>query len=121
MSRKAQMIIQNRRIRRARRVRAKVSGTAECPRVAVHRSLRYISAQIIDDVAGKTLVAVHQRDVVSGKKVTKTDAATQVGKALAEAAKKKGITSVVFDRRQYQYHGRVKALAEAAREAGLKF
>lgn len=120
MNQKLQKLVQHQRERRALRVRAKISGTATAPRLAVHRSLRYISAQIIDDTAGKTLAAVHQRDAVKGK-MTKTEAASAVGKAIAEAAKKAGVTQVVFDRRSYQYHGRVKAVADAAREAGLKF
>ncbi|MBI4122169.1 MAG: 50S ribosomal protein L18 [Parcubacteria group bacterium] len=120
MNRKIQKTIQHQRGRRAIRVRSKIGGTAARPRLAVHRSLRYISAQLIDDVAGKTLAAAHQRDVVKGK-ATKTEAAAAVGKAIAEAGKKAGVSQVVFDRRSYRYHGRVKAAAEAAREAGLQF
>jgi large subunit ribosomal protein L18 len=120
MNRKIQKTIQHQRERRAIRVRTKIGGTAQRPRLAVHRSLRYMSAQIIDDVAGKTLVAAHQRDVAKGK-MTKTEAAVVVGKSIAEAALKAGISEVVFDRRSYLYHGRVKAVADAAREAGLKF
>lgn len=120
MNRKTQKLIQHQRERRSIRVRAKITGTAERPRLAVHRSLRYVSAQIIDDVAGKTLVAAHQRDVAKGK-MTKSEAAVVVGKSIADAATKAGISQVVFDRRSHLYHGRVKALADAAREAGLKF
>lgn len=120
MNPKQQSIIANRRVRRIGRVRAKISGTATCPRLAVHRSLRFISAQLINDESGKTLAAVHQTAVVKGK-MTKTEAATAVGKAIGEAAVKAGIKQAVFDRRSYQYHGRVKAFADAARAAGLKF
>jgi len=120
MNRKQQTTIQQQRARRMIRVRAKISGTAERPRLVVHRTLRYFSAQVIDDMAGKTLVASHQTKVVKGK-MNKTAAAAEVGKALGAAAVKAGIKQVVFDRRSYQYHGRVKAFADAAREAGLKF
>ncbi len=121
MNRKQQSTISTRRARRIGRVRAKITGTAKTPRLAVHRSLRYISAQVIDDASGKTLAAVHQTEVTKKTKMTKTEAATAVGKAMGEAAAKAGIKQVVFDRRSYQYHGRVKAFADAAREAGLKF
>lgn len=120
MNRKQQSIIQRQRIQRIARVRAKVAGTADRPRLAVHRTLRYISAQLINDVTGKTVASAHQREVVKGK-MNKTEAAAAVGKALADAAKKAGVKSAVFDRRSYQYHGRVKAFAEAARESGLAF
>ncbi len=112
----------NAKARRIARVRATISGTAERPRLAVARSLAHISAQLIDDVTGKTLVAAADRDLSEkdrkGKK--KTDLAMLVGKLIAERAKAKQIEQVVFDRRDKQYHGRVKALAEGAREAGLK-
>jgi large subunit ribosomal protein L18 len=108
------------RLKRRRRVRAKVSGTAERPRIAVFRSNRGVSAQLIDDVSGRTLAAVNwtEGDV---KGMAKMEQATQVGKLLAERAKAAGIETAVFDRGGYQYHGRVKALAEGAREAGLAF
>src|SRR5438309_5013552 len=108
-----------RRLRRRRRVRAKVSGTAERPRISVFRSNRGFSAQLIDDVAGRTLVAVNwtEADVSS---VARADQATRVGALLAERAKAAGIETAVFDRGGYQYHGRVKALADGAREAGLR-
>jgi large subunit ribosomal protein L18 len=108
------------RLKRRRRVRAKVSGTAERPRIAVFRSNRGVSAQLIDDVSGRTLAAVNwtEGDV---KDMAKMEQATQVGKLLAERAKAAGIETAVFDRGGYQYHGRVKALAEGAREAGLAF
>lgn len=111
------------RQRRRLRVRKKVYGTAERPRMNVFRSLNHIYAQIIDDDQGKTLVAVSSlspelRGKVSGGKI---EGATAVGKLVAEKAKEKGITAVVFDRAGYLYHGRVKALAEAARGNGLEF
>lgn len=121
MNPKLQATIANQRQRRIGRVRVKISGTAKRPRLAVHRSLRYISAQVIDDLAGKTLASVHQRDVLKGKKIAKTEAAAEVGKALAKAAQAAGVKEVVFDRRSYKFHGRVKMFADAAREAGLKF
>jgi large subunit ribosomal protein L18 len=107
------------RLRRHRRVRGKISGTAERPRLAVHRSNRGIFAQLIDDDAGKTIVSASWLGL--GHKGDKTSQATEVGKALAAAAKKAGIETVVFDRAGYLYHGRVKALAEGAREGGLNF
>ena len=109
------------RLKRHKRVRAKISGTASRPRLAVYRSNAHISAQIIDDVAGVTLVSAstHEKDFQGngGNKV----AARAVGKVLAERANAKGITEVVFDRGGYLYHGRVSELAEGARESGLKF
>ncbi|MBI5654419.1 50S ribosomal protein L18 [Candidatus Uhrbacteria bacterium] len=105
--------------RRIIRVRAKISGTAERPRLAVRRSLSHIYAQLIDDVSKKTLVAASDKDVKG--KFTKTEAAAEVGKILAEKAVAKKIQSVVFDRRDKRYHGRVKALADGARAGGLKF
>lgn len=107
------------RIIRHRRIRATISGTAHCPRLVVFRSLAHIEAQLIDDVKGNTLVAVNDRQLkVKG---AKTARATAVGTALAEQAKTKKIVKVVFDRGGFQYHGRVKALAEAARAGGLTF
>jgi large subunit ribosomal protein L18 len=110
-----------RRERRIIRVRAKISGTAERPRLAVRRTLTHIYAQLIDDVAGRTLAAASDIELKGKKKLTKTEAAMEVGKAIAEKAKAKDIGSVVFDRRDKRYHGRLKALADAARAAGLKF
>ena len=107
------------RLRRHRRVRGKISGTAERPRLAVHRSNRGIFAQVIDDDAGKTIVSASWLGL--GHKGDKTSQANEVGKAIAAAAKKAGIETVVFDRGGYLYHGRVKALAEGAREGGLNF
>jgi len=106
--------------RRIVRVRAKVSGSTERPRLTVRRSLSHIYAQIIDDVAGKTLAAASDKDV-KGVKMTKIEVASEVGKILAERAKAKKVTTVVFDRRDKKYHGRVKAVAEGARAGGLQF
>jgi large subunit ribosomal protein L18 len=109
------------RLRRHRRVRGKVSGTAERPRLAVFRSNRGITAQLIDDASGRTLAAASWLDVKKSFKGNKSEQAVEVGRLLAEAAKKAGVESVVFDRAGYLYHGRVKALANAAREGGLTF
>ncbi len=108
------------RLRRHRRVRGKVSGTAERPRLVVFRSNRGIEAQLIDDVARKTLVSASWLQVKSSGG-SKTDQAAAVGKQLAANAKQAGVETVVFDRGGYLYHGRVKALADAAREGGLRF
>jgi len=108
------------RLRRHRRVRGKVRGTAERPRLVVFRSNRGIEAQLVDDDAGRTLAAASWLHLKSFKG-NKTEQAAEVGKRLAEAAKKAGIEAVVFDRAGYLYHGRVKALADAAREGGLRF
>ena len=107
------------RLRRHRRVRGKIRGTAERPRLAVYRSNRGIFAQLVDDDAGKTIVSASWTTL--GAKSGKADQATAVGKALAAAATKAGIETVVFDRAGYLYHGRVKALADGAREGGLAF
>lgn len=108
------------RQRRHARVRSKISGTAECPRLNVYRSNKNIYAQVIDDVAGVTLVSASTLDSeISGG--SKTEVATQVGALVAKRAVEKKIENVVFDRGGYIYHGRVQALAEAARENGLKF
>jgi large subunit ribosomal protein L18 len=105
------------------RIRKKVIGTAERPRLNVYRSLNHIYAQVIDDLKGVTVVAASSAQGKKGERVTggNVAAAKTVGKKIAELAKQKGITKVVFDRGGYIYHGRVKALADAAREAGLKF
>ncbi len=107
-----------RRLKRRRRVRAKIYGTAQRPRISVFRSNRGIFAQLVDDEAGRTLAAVNwtEDDL---RKLTGVDQATRAGTVLAERAKAAGVESAVFDRGGYQYHGRVKALADAAREAGL--
>jgi len=107
------------RLRRHRRVRGKVSGTAERPRLAVYRSNRGIFAQLVDDDAGKTIASADWKAV--GHRGDKTGQAREVGKAIASAARKAGIETVVFDRGGYLYHGRVRALAEGAREGGLQF
>ncbi len=103
-----------------RRVRGKIHGTSECPRLSVFRSNKQIYAQIIDDRAGRTLAAAGSLGADDAKG-PKLDQAAAVGQMIAEKAKAAGIESVVFDRNGYLYHGRVKSLAEAAREAGLKF
>jgi large subunit ribosomal protein L18 len=108
------------RERRHRRVRGKISGTAERPRLAVYRSNRGIFAQLVDDENGRTLASANWV-TVGGKKTKKAEQASEVGKALASAAKAAGIDRCVFDRGGYLYHGRVKALAEGAREGGLQF
>jgi large subunit ribosomal protein L18 len=108
------------RLRRHRRVRGKVAGTAERPRLVVFRSNRGIFAQLVDDQSGRTLAGVSWTGVAAAKG-SKTEQANEVGKALADAAKKAGIETCVFDRGGYLFHGRVKALAEGAREGGLKF
>ena len=109
------------RLKRHRRVRAKVSGTAERPRLAVYRSNKYIYAQIIDDVKGTTLVAASSNEAGFEGTGSNKEAARKVGKMVAERAVQKGIEEVVFDRGGYIYHGRVSELAEGAREGGLKF
>jgi len=109
------------RLKRHKRVRAKVSGTPEMPRLNVFRSEANIYAQIIDDVNGVTLVSASSLEKDFKVDGTKSDAAKQVGVNVAERAKAKGIDTVVFDRGGYVYHGRVKALAEGAREGGLQF
>lgn len=129
-------IKQNKRLRRKGRVRAKVSGTAACPRLAVFRSNRGIYAQIINDEIGRTLVAVSSGEVYPVKsplkrgaeqfngvksKGKKIDASLELGKLIAAKAAAKGIGRAVFDRNGYKYHGRIKALAEGARAGGLKF
>ncbi len=109
------------RLKRHKRVRSKISGTAECPRLNVYRSTNNIYAQLIDDVKGVTLASASsldkEIDVYGGNK----DAARKVGQLIAKRAADKGITDVVFDRGGYIFHGRVKELAEGAREGGLKF
>jgi len=109
------------RERRHRRIRGKVAGTAERPRLAVFRSNKGIFAQLVDDQSGRTIAGASWLGVKSSFKGTKTEQAAEVGKTLAVVAKKAGIESVVFDRGGYLYHGRVKALADGAREGGLKF
>ncbi len=103
------------------RIRKKISGTAERPRLAVFRSVNHIYVQVIDDINGATLTAASTTEKQFGSKGGNIAAAKEVGKLIAERAKEKGVTRVVFDRGGYIYHGRVKSLAEAAREAGLEF
>ena len=111
-----------RRVRIKNRVRKIVSGTEARPRLAVFRSNKEIYAQVIDDVSGKTISAASSRDKdISSVKGTKSEIATLVGKAVAERALKAGVETISFDRGGYLYHGRVKSLADGAREAGLKF
>ena len=115
---------EQRRERRHRRVRAKVHGTAERPRLVVHRSINHVEGQVVDDVAGRTLVGLSTLDAALREKrgeMNKTEASHAAGKALAEKAREMGVTRVVFDRGGYVYHGRVKAFAEGAREGGLDF
>jgi len=109
--------VQRARIRR--RIRSKISGTAERPRLAVFRSNQHIYAQLIDDVSGTTLAAAATNENGSAKG-SRVDQALEVGKRLAERAKDAGVSNVVFDRGGYRYHGRVKAVAEGARQGGLK-
>ena len=109
------------RRRRHRRVRGKIQGTAERPRLAVFRSNVGISAQLVDDDSGKTLAAAGWQQLAKSFKGSKTEQAAEVGKNLAASAKAAGVERVVFDRGGYLYHGRVKALADAAREGGLQF
>jgi large subunit ribosomal protein L18 len=109
------------RARIRKRVRAKISGTGERPRLCVFRSNTQMYAQVIDDVSGKTIASAGSLKEAALKKVAKVEQAKAVGKLIAEAAKKAGVKKVVFDRSGYLYHGRVKALADAARENGLEF
>ena len=110
------------RTRRKQRIRKKIAGTQERPRLTIYRSLKHIYAQVIDDTTGRTLAAASTLDAgVKGATGSKTERAKAVGAAIAERAKAAGISQVVFDRGGYQYHGRVKSLADAAREAGLEF
>ena len=112
------------RIRRHARLRKRVTGSAERPRLSVFRSNMHIYAQVIDDSVGRTLVAASTKDPALAQSLngqTKTERAKAVGRLIAERAREAGISKVVFDRGGYKYHGRVQALAEAAREAGLSF
>ncbi len=107
-------------IRRHKRVRGTVQGTPDRPRLAVYRSLKHIYAQVIDDLAGKTLASASSR-TAGLDKTGNAEAAEAVGKLIAERAKDAGVTRVAFDRGGFRYHGRVKALADAARKSGLEF
>ena len=117
----ATLTVRQARIRRHRRVRKNLSGTAERPRLVVFRSNTGIEAQLVDDLSGKTLAAASSLHLKKSFKGGKKEQAAEVGKALADAAKNAKIEAAVFDRAGYLYHGRVKALADAAREGGLKF
>ncbi|MDY0200447.1 MAG: 50S ribosomal protein L18 [Bacteroidales bacterium] len=114
---------QERRLKIKMRIRKRIFGTPEKPRLSVYRSNKQISVQVIDDLNGVTLVSATSRvkEIAEKAKITKTEQASLVGKLVAEKATEKGVTSVVFDRNGFLYHGRVKALADAAREGGLKF
>lgn len=116
--------LKKQRSRRKRSIRKRISGTPECPRLTVTKSLRYISAQIIDDTTGRTIASASTKEKEL-KKNDKTnnnvECAEVIGKAIGERAKAKNIEKVVFDRNGYIYHGRVKAFAEAARKSGLQF
>ncbi|MFQ5522428.1 MAG: 50S ribosomal protein L18 [Acidimicrobiia bacterium] len=112
---------QQARYRRHQRVRKRVRGTPERPRLAVYRSNRYIYAQVIDDTSGHTLAAASSQEPELRGSTLNVATAAKVGELLAARAKAAGISSVVFDRGGYKYHGRIKALADAAREAGLEF
>ncbi len=114
------LTIREARARRKRRIRGRIEGTAERPRVSVFRSNKAIYAQLVDDAEARTLAAVRSGEV-EGKGLKKAEVAKKVGELLAQRAKDKGIERVVFDRSGYLYHGRVKALAEGAREGGLVF
>jgi large subunit ribosomal protein L18 len=109
------------RMKKRVRIRKKVFGTAERPRLSVFRSSAHIYAQIVDDTVGRTLAAVSTRTLEGIKSSSSKDAAIAVGKEIAKLAKEKKIENIVFDRGGYLYHGRIKALADAAREAGIKF
>jgi large subunit ribosomal protein L18 len=111
------------RKRRIKRVRAKLYGTANCPRLCVFRSNQYVYAQVIDDENGKILISVDSRKISAKGEKAKNDIATagKVGEEIAKLAQAKKISKVVFDKRSYKYHGKVKSLAEGARKEGLKF
>ncbi len=114
-------MIDEKRQRRKKSIRPKVLGTSQRPRINVFRSSKHIYASLIDDTSGKTLLWVSEKEVKGENKLQKSDKAFLVGKSFGEKALKKGIKKAVFDRAGYLYHGRVKKLAEGAREAGLEF
>ena len=116
----ATLTIREARLRRHRRVRGKIAGTAERPRLAVFRSNRGVFAQLVDDTTGKTIAAVNWTET-DLRKLDRTEQAKRVGELLAQRAKDAGVETCVFDRGGYRFHGRVRALAEGAREGGLKF
>ncbi len=115
-----QIVRQVKRIRRHARIRAKIKGTAVCPRLSIFRSNRGMALQLIDDEAGKTLVSAVAKEI-KAKKLNKTELSAALGKLLAEKAMVKKISQAVFDKSFYKFHGRIKAAAEAARAGGLKF
>ncbi|MGH7458881.1 MAG: 50S ribosomal protein L18 [Longimicrobiaceae bacterium] len=123
MSRKKIPSREERRVRRHRRVRKKISGTGERPRLVVHRSLNHTEGQLVDDLRGVTLAGLSTLavKVVTESAGTKTERSREAGRQLAVKARGQGVTKVVFDRGGYQYHGRVRAFAEGAREGGLEF
>lgn len=124
MSANQRKLVDTRRLRRQRHVRKRIFGTTERPRLAIFRSSKHIYAQVIDDARGSTLAQASTLDPeIKGQQTYggNKSAATIVGRVVAERAKKAGIDKVCFDRRSYKYHGRVQALADAAREAGLQF
>ena len=108
-------------IKRQRRIRSRIVGTKNVPRLAVFRSLKHIYAQLIDDEKSQTLISISDSEIKSIKNKPKKQIASEVGALLAQKAKEKKIEKIVFDRRGYKYHGRVKELADGARSAGLKF
>lgn len=110
---------EQKRLRRKARVRAKISGDKKRPRLSIFRSLKHINAQIIDDTSDKTIVSASDKEIKGAK--NKTDAAFKVGELIAQKASKSGISEIVFDKGSSQYHGRVKAVADGARQGGLKF
>ncbi len=114
---------QNRRLKIRRRIRKKVSGTAQAPRLSVFRSNKHIFAQVIDDLSGVTIVSASSlsKEISDNKDINKTEQAKLVGELVAKKAVEKGISTVIFDRGGFLYHGRVKTLADSAREGGLKF
>lgn len=119
MARTAKKVLRRKRIQRS--IRRKINGTAERPRMSIFRSNKEIYVQLIDDVKGHTICTTSSRDAACATSGTKTEAGAAVGKRIAELAKENGITTIVFDRSGYIYHGRVKALGDAAREGGLIF
>jgi large subunit ribosomal protein L18 len=115
------LTVREARLRRHRRVRGKVQGTAARPRLVVHRSNRGITAQLVDDLSGRTVASASWLALKASFKGDKSEQAAEVGKLLAASAKQAGVDACVFDRAGYLYHGRVKALADGAREGGLTF
>ncbi|TSC95648.1 MAG: large subunit ribosomal protein L18 [Parcubacteria group bacterium Athens1014_10] len=121
MKKSLQKIKQDKRNKRRKRIRAKIFGTQEKPRFSVFRSLKYIYAQLINDEKGETLAAASDHDIKDKGKKKKEEISKEVGKLIAKKAIEKKISQVVFDKGGYKYHGRIKSLAEGAREGGLKF